>query len=403
MAQHATDGGVKGPEMRANILFVDDEPKILQALERQLRKHFSMETAVGAEQGLRAVSNRGPYAVVVSDLRMPEMDGIQFLARVREISPDSVRVMFTGHADVTAAIAAVNEGNIFRFLTKPCPPESLRNALNAALEQYRLVTAERELLGKTLNGSIRVLTELLSLVNPLAFSRAYRIRRYVRHMAQKLGLADLWEFELAAMLSQIGCISVPPEVLDKVYASEELSPAEQEVLDSHPQLGCDLLAHIPRLETVAQIIAGQQCRPGVAARSDRASMGAQLLRLAIDFDEAAVGSATGKSAVSRLRAYKIGYDPSLLAALESVKFSELDQEERVVNVSDLSADMILNQDVRAKNGVLLMAKGHEVTYPVIVRLRSFARTVGVVQPFSVLAQHRNPLESVPRSTEGPRG
>jgi hypothetical protein len=132
-------------------------------------------------------------------------------------------------------------------------------------------------------------------------------------------------------------------------------------------------------------------------------MGAQLLRLAIDFDEAAVGSATGKSAVSRLRAYKIGYDPSLLAALESVKFSELDQEERVVNVSDLSADMILNQDVRAKNGVLLMAKGHEVTYPVIVRLRSFARTVGVVQPFSVLAQHRNPLESVPRSTEGPRG
>src|SRR5208283_4999670 len=173
---------------------------------------------------------KGPFAVVVSDLRMPVMDGVEFLTRVRAISPDSVRVMLTGQADMDAAIAAVNEGNIFQFLTKPCPAETLTRALNAALEQYRLITAERELLEQTLRGSIGVLSEILSLVNPLAFGRAQRIRRYVVHMAAKLDLANRWQFELAAMLSQIGSVTVPPEVMDKYCRMEPLTATETQIL-----------------------------------------------------------------------------------------------------------------------------------------------------------------------------
>src|SRR5450631_170470 len=148
------------------ILCVDDEPNVLHAIERQFRKRFEITIALGPDLALREIAERGPFAVVVSDLRMPGMDGVQFLARVRQISPDTVRIMLTGEADFSAAIEAVNQGNIFQFLSKPCPAEMLGRALDAALEQHALIMAERELLERTLTGSVEVLSEILSLVNP---------------------------------------------------------------------------------------------------------------------------------------------------------------------------------------------------------------------------------------------
>jgi len=140
--------------MAEKILCVDDDPNVLSALERTLRKQYAIHTAEGAEEGIKAIEAEGPFAVIVSDLRMPGMDGIQFLAHVKEIAPDSVRIMLTGHADLKVSIEAVNEGNIFRFLTKPCPPEKLSKALDAGIELYRLVKAEKELLESTLRGSV---------------------------------------------------------------------------------------------------------------------------------------------------------------------------------------------------------------------------------------------------------
>ncbi len=107
------------------------------------------------------------------------MDGIQ-LCRIKAQSPDTIRVMLTGNAEIDTAINAINEGSIFRFLTKPCTREAMAKTLTAALVQYRLVTAEKQLLEQTLSGSIQVLTEVLSLVNPAAFSRAERARRYIQ-------------------------------------------------------------------------------------------------------------------------------------------------------------------------------------------------------------------------------
>ena len=208
--------------MTRNILCVDDEPNLLSAIERQFRKRFEITTALGPELALRAIAERGPFAVVVSDLRMPRMDGIQFLARVRQISPDTVRIMLTGQADLTDAIEAVNQGNIFQFLAKPSPPDMLGRAFESALEQHGLIQAERELLERTLTGSVEVLSEILSLVNAPAFGRAQRIRRYVAHIVTALGLPNRWQYELAALLSLIGCVTVPVDILDKIHAFEPL-------------------------------------------------------------------------------------------------------------------------------------------------------------------------------------
>ena len=240
--------------MADKILFVDDEPAVLDGYQRMLHREFEVDTAEGGEQGLAAIHERGPYSVVVSDMRMPGMNGAQFLSQVRHSAPDTVRMLLTGFADVDAAVEAVNQGNIFRFLTKPCKKDVIAKAITAGLLQYRLVAAEKELLENTLMGSIKVLTDVLSAVSPEAFGRSMRITRCVRHMVGKFGLPSPWRFEAAAMLSQLGCLTLGPEVMQAAYAGTELSPEDQARFVGHPQVARDLLASIPRLEPIAWMI-----------------------------------------------------------------------------------------------------------------------------------------------------
>jgi len=386
--------------MPKRILCVDDETNVLQAFERQLRKQFDLKTALGPELGLQALADNGPFAVVVSDLRMPGMNGIEFLTRVRQKAPDTVRVMLTGDADLGATIKAVNEGQIFQFLTKPCPADMLARTLESGLEQHRLITAERELLERTLRGSIGVVSEILSLVNPSAFSRAHRIRRYVQQMAERLNLPDRWQYELAAMLSQIGCVVVPLEVLEKSYGGHVLTAEEQEILSSQSQVGHNLLAKIPRMENVAKMVADQRAPwTGKPAGTDLVKTGAQLLRVALDFDEYMMRGAAFDAVLTRMRRCK-EYDPELIAVLEQVQVAEATSETRLVKVSQLRTSMIIHADVFSKSRLLLLAKGQEVTSSVIARLNSFARTIGVVEPIHVIVSCTNPQIPSPEEFTG---
>ena len=209
--------------MAEKILLVDDESNVLDGYRRSLRGEFLLETALGGQQALKLAEESGPYAVVISDMRMPGMDGIQLLSRIKSLAPDTIRVMLTGNADTETAINAINEGNIFRFLNKPCSKEVMAKTITAALMQYRLVTAEKQLLEQTLSGSLQVLTEVLSLVNPAAFSRAERARRYIHHVVTAMKLGNPWQYEVAAMLSQLGCVTLASETIDAVYRGEELT------------------------------------------------------------------------------------------------------------------------------------------------------------------------------------
>ncbi|HUP03342.1 MAG TPA: HD domain-containing phosphohydrolase [Bryobacteraceae bacterium] len=377
--------------MTTSILCVDDEPNLLHAIERQFHKRFEIVTAVGPELGLQTIAERGPFAVVVSDLRMPRMDGIQFLAQVRQTSPDTVRIMLTGQADLTAAMEAVNQGNIFQFLTKPCPPEMIGRALDAALRQHGLIQAERELLERTLTGSVEVLSEILGLVNPQAFGRAQRIRRYVAHIADALKLADRWQYDLAAMLSQIGCVTVPPDILDKIYAAQPLDDSEKRAFASHCAVAHDLIAKIPRLENVAEMVAGQTVAGRGTGGSDRVGVGSSLLKTAADFDEQIMRGRAIDAILATMRAGG-AYNASYLDALRQAHVEESQTETRAVRVADLRKGMLVGADVRTTKGLLLLAKGREITEAAIARLISFQGTVGVAEPIPVLVRKAATLD-----------
>jgi len=376
--------------MTEKILFVDDDPNILAAFQRQLRKQYTIETASGGDEGLEAVRNSGPFAVIVSDLRMPRMDGIEFLSRVRALAPDSVRMMLTGNADLHAAVEAVNQGHIFRFLTKPCTPDVLTAALDSGTAQYRLITAERELLEKTLRGTIKVLGEVLALLNPEAFGRASRITRYVKEVAQQMGAPNVWQLETAAALSQIGCIMLPEDALMKLYKGQPLEPEESQLFNMHPFLGSDLLSHIPRMEEIAEIISYQEKHfdgsgiPHDDRHGKEIPLGARILKTVLDFDTMVAGKVRKGEIIVTLKGRPGIYDPRVLAALEALVAAEEGFESRAVTVVQLRDDMILAQDVTTVDGRLLLVSGYQVNKTMRERLRNFAAKPGVKEPIHVL-------------------
>lgn len=376
--------------MNKRVLLVDDEPDILSSFRRQLRYDFEITTATSGSEGLRLVDAEKPFAVVVSDFQMPVMDGVQFLKRVRSKSAATTRVMLTGQADLQVAMDAVNEGNLFRFLTKPCSKETMLRTLHAACDMHRLITGEKELLEKTLSGSVRVMTEMLGLVNPSAFGRSMRIKNCVNFMVSRLALPNSWQFEVAALLSLIGYITIPPDIIRKIYTGEDLSKVEQQLVKKHPEVGSELLEHIPRLENVARMIEGQN---GTFKRrtersdfrgEDLIALGGNLMRIAIAFDNLVSQGLTRSQAIRKLREQSDIYFSEAVSTLDGYKSAAVDEVHLSVTAKNLNIHMVLNEDIVAATGLTIAVRGQDVTPLMLQRLQAFAESVGINEPFKVI-------------------
>ena len=365
--------------MKKSILFVDDDPLLLEVYPFMLDEvadHWEVASADGGAKALELLASK-KFDVVVSDMRMPEMDGAQFLAKVRELAPSTTRLALTGYVDIETAMAAVNVGNIFRFLAKPCSKEDLQRAITAALEQYRLVNVEKDLLENTLHGAVHVLSEVLSFSNPAAFVRAMRLRRLVQQVAAKLELKSAWQFEIAAMLSQLGCVALPPEVMNAAYAGEQLTPEDQRKYDAHPAVAFQMLSRIPRMEAIAQMIAQQNNRfPKVEAGSEEEKrdieFGIQLLQTGLAFDNWLGRGLNPAEAVKKVRASLHGINSFILMSLDDL-VPLTTTSVRDFDVSELAVGMVLQDDLRNSNGLLIVAKDLELTFQWIERLKGFSQ------------------------------
>jgi CheY-like chemotaxis protein len=380
MSESAPDGpqrrGPKGSEDRPRVLLVDDEVALLDGLELQLRRHVTVVAASSPRLGLTAIEHQGPFEVVISDMRMPGMDGVAFLSRVREIDPTVVRMMLTGNNDVETALAAVNEGNVFRFLVKPCPPHILLASVEAAVEQYRLVTAERVLLSQTLAGCVRALTSVLAIARPRAMGRALRARQRVTMLASRQG-RESWAVEIAAMLSQLPTVALPVDLERRYVEGEDLREDERARVDRVPAIAAELIAGIPRLEEVREILL-YVGRPSLS----KAPWGAKVLAAALDLDALAQGKADSRVVLARLS--ERNHDPWLVEALADLWLEEQEPTQALgLPVQDLNAGMVLAADVVATNGALMATAGHDITPSLLEHLRAVAVHGGVVEPVYV--------------------
>jgi len=368
------------------VLCVDDEPLLLEGLERTLRESFEVITETKPLAALALLErHEHDFVAIVSDMRMPLMDGAKFLACAAEIAPNSTRVLLTGHAELNAAIAAVNTGRIFRFLCKPCAPNELITALEAAAEQHRLQTLEKHLLEETLTGTVRLLSEVLMLVAPDIFTQNQLIQSYVLYLARRLGRSDAWRFELAACLNMIGCVGLPEETLKRAFSGATLDEQESRSMAEHPLTAHRLLKKIPRFEDVAEMIRLQVSGSSASAGelSPDVQLGARLLRVARGVQHLVAGGASEAEAVARLTPLSGPEDVELLELLADFKSVALVGDLKELKVAQMTAQMVLEDDVKTKTGVVVVPGKKQLSQVLLERLIRFSRAGVLVEPIRV--------------------
>lgn len=379
------------------ILIVDDDPNLLSGLCRQFRKRYDMACAETAEAALDRLAAGECFAVVVSDMRMPGMDGIAFLSELARRHPAAVRIMLTGNADQSTAIEAVNRGEVFRFLSKPCPPEELAAALDAALERHRLEHLERDLLERTLTGSVKVLLDVMRMTNPLIFTRALTIRGLAVDTARAMGERAPWEVDIATLLSGLGWMSVPEAVIDRVAKGLPLSSYDQALIARHPEIAYDMLRDVPRLEGVARIIRlqlrdfdGSGPPIGVHGDGEIIPLGSRILRVLHAVVPMARPKLPQPEALARLPLDRGIYDPAVVLTvqdrLRAAGGGEAHEGLRLLalRVAALKPGDILHTDVMSLEGDLLFPAGQEMTEMHIAKLLQHPDRGTVAEPISIL-------------------
>ncbi len=372
--------------MSERVLLVDDDHHLLSGLRRQLSGRFELETAQSGQEAIdavrRAVEAGDPFAATVCDMRMPGMDGIETLTRIREVAPDTIRIMLTGNADQQTAVEAINQGAIFRFYAKPCPTERLTEGLEAALEQYRLVTAERELLNKTLTGSVKVLVDVVALNDPVAHALGTRLRQWVRVLTREFKMPQSWRLEIAASLVAIGQMAIPSDLVARYRQGDQLSAQERSIFEQAPAAGRNLIANIPRLAKVAEIVYLQDRGydgsgfPADGPTGADIPFEARLLKILKDLAGAVADKDGIAAAFTALDGRAFQYDPALLAKVRSCLGGLAPAAPPVtaeVAVEALRPGQYLLSDIRLANGHLILGADTQLSQVHIERLRNLQK------------------------------
>lgn len=370
------------------ILVVDDQPENIDVIVGLLKSHYKVKAARSGEGALKIAFSDNPPDLILLDVMMPEMDGYEVCAQLMiNASTQDIPVIFVtalgGDDDETKGF----EMGAVDFVTKPISPPTLLARVNTHIELQRAKRGVEKTLSETLSGSVAVLTEILAMANPTAFGRGVRMRKLVRFIVQKLERKDAWQFELAAMLCQVGCVTVPAEVLKKIYQGVFVSEEEMKLFEKHPQTGARLLAKIPRLETVVSMVADQNHPKGAPFNDDPRVrpadvLGPQILKIVLDFEKDMVQGITPQASIQAMEGRKRNYDPTLVAVLS--KAVKIKKVEKQIMAAHLEPGMTFAKDVYADSGELILNKGTEVTAPVLKMIQELNSAKGVRQPLVVL-------------------
>lgn len=423
-----------------SLLFVDDEANILNALRRLFRTAgYRIHLAQSGAEAL-GILEREPVDLVISDMRMPEMNGAQLLAEVHRRWPQTVRILLTGYADMTSTIAAINEGALHRYIAKPwddqevllivreackhqalereharlealtCQQNAELKTLNATLEAKvvertaalqaahgELGTAHDKLKAGFLN-TIKVFSGLIELRAGAMAGHSRRVADHVRRISQALGLSpqDAQDVFFAALLHDIGKIALADALLDKPFSL--LSAAERSEVGRHPAKGESVLMGLEQLHGAARLIRSHHERYDGQGYPDRLSgmgipLGARILAVANDYDGLIHGSLLPKrlspeDARNLLVAGRnTRYDPVVVDAFVNLLAGPAVVEQSggvFVSSALLQPGMVLARDLVTRDGVLLLARDFVLQEALIAQIRAFEESEGYVLNISIM-------------------
>lgn len=414
------------------VLLVDDEPSILSALRRLLRPEgYQILLANGGQEGLELLADE-PVDLVISDMRMPEMDGASFLEQVRERWPDVGRILLTGYADISSTVAAINRSEIHRYVAKPWDDRELLLVVEDALERQRLSRENKALLAKTeaqnaelhqlntrlevrvrertaelgqLNAmleksyeqmreefrlSLDIFANLIELRDGGTGGYSRRVAHLARAMLRQCGADEpsAEEAYFAGLLHEIGKIGLPDRLLHKPLST--MTADELGQWHRHPLVGEAALMPLRGLRRVAKLIRAQDERFDGKGLPDGLSgasipIAAQALRIASDFHAAQAGRLAERhmSPQQALELIRGGagtrYAPALVEALQACLDQplELGSDEFMIEASAVEPGMVLAQDLLGPRGSLLLAAGFVFDEALLRQLRNFTAREGL--------------------------
>lgn len=398
------------------ILAIDDDPDDARILVRNLQKLPELTINFlyysDPEEGLEELSKRD-VDLVFLDYRIGALSGLDVLRRIRDAGDIRPVIILTGQGGENIAVELMRAGADDYLAKGNLNPEMLRRCMSHARERYLRRQAEdgqRDLLAKTLSGSVQMLVDLLQLLQPECFGRATRAAQIVEEICAKLELENTWEVDVAAMLSQVGCIQVPEKILNKACQGEELATSEKTTFWTHPKVAADLINRIPRMQGVAQIVAYQEKRfdgegpPFDSTRGEEIPLGARILKLALDFDGLLSRGSSNYGALEIIRSRKGWYDPKIVETLAAKVGDKPEYEIQSVNLSQLKPEMVLDAHVLSRDGSTLICNGKMLTPQLIEQLQAYNRADGfedrIREPIRVqVPVHRNPGDGHGRTSK----
>jgi len=421
-------------EITATLLFVDDEENILSSLKRLFRPcGYKIFTAESGKQGLE-ILQREKVDLVVSDMRMPEMNGAQFLEKVREQWPDTIRILLTGYAEIGATIDAINKGQIYRYVSKPWEDNDITLTIKHALQQKMLerdklrleelthqqneelkdlnanleakvlarteevrqtmafLEVAHEKLKKSFITSVRVFSNLIELRNPSKAGHSRRVAELSRTLAQALGLssAEVQDVFIAGLLLDIGKIGLPDRLLDKPF--HNLNAEECAEINKFPVKGEMALMALEQLHGAAKLIRSHRERFDGTGYPDQLSglaipLGARILSITDDYDTALMGTSFSKAMNATEASLFIQdgtgkrYDPAVVNALlkeltKGTPNNNSNPLETILRSGQLLPGMKLSQDLITWSGDILLSKEYVLTEALIDQIRGFERMDG---------------------------
>ena len=373
--------------MTQRILFVDDDTALLSTVQRTLGLDYELVTAASGAEALEQLNSAGPFAVVMTDMRMPQMDGIELIERARETAPEAIYLMLTGNQDTDTALRAVNEGAVFRFLRKPCEIAEVKQALDAALRQCELVRAEKELLQQTFVGAVKVMTDVIQTLSPHVLHQSQQVDEVMKRCEKTLGFTGSWEYRVAAQLGLLGLVLLPGEQQTRFQQSLPNDPDNERLLKKTTDTSARLVERIPRLSRVAEILRAVPDVDGTALRSPPATTGdalpATLLRIALHWAMMIENETPTTVALGRLRRVIPGLSRELEAALRSLAPEPVEHAWVEVGVDRLREGMVLFEDASTESGAVLLRKGRQLVGAEIEKLRLHRRESGGLKPLKI--------------------
>lgn len=365
--------------MLTSVLFIDDDGSILDSLPAALTKRLNCLFAASYDEALAVLRERPDCPVVVTELGVKGKDSLEFLRTLRTKYPRTTRLILTGRGNYSQAMKAINEGEVYRFLEKPCPQEKLTQAISDAIRVKEKQPDSQKAVRKALMGSIKALMDVLDLVHPEAVGVSRRIRERVISAAKAFGVKSIWRMEMAILLSHVGCVALPSELLVKVDTGKPLTPEERQMFAMHPKIAFNLLSNIDQLTSIALILK-KQLQP----LEKNPPLESRILKIAIAIDRLERKGADIRSALRALGKQPEEYDPMIIKHMSSLIIGANALPSIEVSVENLEEGMIMADDLINKDGVKLLLRGQRISKASLIRLKSFHIALGILDPVHVV-------------------